>query len=130
MSGNEFNFLPRFEAYKPSKFLKDFYPFCSVVSVLRYLFFFLPLFLPGYSPQPPPQTQTWFANIHYSGPITETIQRGSSRFRLAPMSRHCGTPFDVVTYLGYYVIFIKITHHRAESIITLSFHKRIRVLQW
>ena len=63
-------------------------------------------------------------------PITETIQRGGSRFRSAPMSRHCGTPFDVVTYLGYYVIFIKITHHRAESIITLSFHKRIRVLQW
>ena len=28
-------------------------------------------------------------------PITETIQRGGSRFRSAPMSRHCGTPFDV-----------------------------------
>ena len=48
----------------------------------------------------------------------------SSRFRSAPMSRHCGTPFDV------FRIFIKITHHRAESIITLSFHKRIRDLQW
>ena len=53
MSWNEFNFLPRFEAYKPSKFLKDFYPFCSVVSFLRYLFFFA-FVLPGYSPQPPP----------------------------------------------------------------------------
>ena len=57
-------------------------------------------------------------------PITETIQRGGSRFRSAPMSRHCGTPFDV------FRIFLKITHYRAEGIITLSFHKRIRVLQW
>ena len=57
-------------------------------------------------------------------PITETIQRGGSRFRSAPMSRHCGTPFDV------FRIFIKITYHRAESKMTLSFHKKIRVPQW
>ena len=57
-------------------------------------------------------------------PITETIQRGGSRFRSAPMSRHCGTPFDV------FRIFIKNNLPSAESKMTLSFHKKIRVPQW